>query len=961
MHTAAPLRSPWTLTPLAWATALALSGCATLDTGAPTVPAATSATTAPAKPSTVAGTTPPTPVARPSGASSAAPGSASSGAAPAGAPGQPQAFAVVSRDAKRIEGLFPVWQKEDKVWIELAPADFNKPFFFGPKISQGIGENGYFGGTVIGAWAAFGTYQMVEFRRVHNQVQLVAKNARYKAAANTPEGRAVDASFSPSLLGSSTVASQPHPERKTILVELNSILLSDLLGMGINLQRTYRQGYSLDRSNSAITQVRGKPGEMIFQVQAHFATNSLAQAQGAPGASPVPQPTLPRSLPDARSLFMGLHYAFSALPEQPMAPRKADPRIGHFTTNVANFSDDLARTPQERMVRRWRLEKKDPNAAVSEPVKPITFWLDRTIPLKYRDAIAKGVTGWNVAFEKIGFKNALVVKVQPDDADFDTLDMGAASIRWMTNAQPQFGAIGPSQADPRTGEILDADIGFEAFSSRNVRATRAQVLGGRALFDWSALMQLPDVSADAGHGAAPGDFAARPSLGRATDACTYAAFAAEQLSYAMDVLEARGDLDPNSPEAEQWVLDYLTDVSLHEVGHTLGLRHNYRSSRIYTNAQMNDPAFVKANGLAGSVMEYSPVNLAAPGQPRVPGFQTAIGPYDYWAIEYAYTPMPPGSTAAQEAETLQRIASRSADPALAYGTDEDNSFGIDPESLVYDIGNDPVAFASQRVAIARELFQRQATRELPPTADYSVLRRSVTYGIREMARAGGILTRQIGGLRTLRDFPGSGRDPLQPTSAAVQRQALDLLGRQFFAADAVVLPAALQRRLAPDFMERTDALFSGEPPGATDFSLSSAILGMQRALLTQLLSDGVAERILDAQGKLAPGEAFTLAELYDRLLKDVWSELEAKSGDIAPSRRELQRDHATRLASVLLRPGAQGRGDARALLRLQAQSLLTRLEANQKRAGLSKEAQAHLADSAEQLRQALQARIARPA
>jgi len=176
-----------------------------------------------------------------------------------------------------------------------------------------------------------------------------------------------------------------------------------------------------------------------------------------------------------------------------------------------------------------------------------------------------------------------------------------------------------------------------------------------------------------------------------------------------------------------------------------------------------------------------------------------------------------------------------------------------------------------------------------------------------------------------------------------------------------VLPPALQRRLAPDYQERTDAVFGGQTNLATDFSLGSELLGMQRALLSQLMSDGVAQRILDSEGKSEPGEAFRLSELYDRLGRDVWSELEAKGGDIPTPRRELQREHASRLAAVLLRPTGHGRADARSLLRLQAQGLLARIDAAQRRPGLSTEARAHLADVAELLRQGLTARMSRPA
>ena len=201
----------------------------------------------------------------------------------------------------------------------------------------------------------------------------------------------------------------------------------------------------------------------------------------------------------------------------------------------------------------------------------------------------------------------------------------------------------------------------------------------------------------------------------------------------------RGDIDPDGPVAQQFVQDFVKEVILHEVGHALGLRHNFRASRIYTEAQLADAEFTRAHGTTGSVMEYNAVNLPLPGQSGGVPFQTTLGPYDYWAIEYAYKPLPPGSTAQAEQTELMRIAARSNEPLLAYGTDEDQALGLDPETLMLDLGSDPLAFAAKRLAIARELFRRQETRALSPERDYAVLRRSIAYALNDVARSVGML------------------------------------------------------------------------------------------------------------------------------------------------------------------------------------------------------------------------------
>ena len=876
--------------------------------------------------------------------------------APGGPPLPP--FATVTAGARRIDGMMTLWQKDEKVWLELKPEDFNRPMFFSPKISQGLGEGGLLGGSMVFSSAPWGAPQLVEFRKIHNLVQLVALNKTFRAKAGTPQSFAVDAAYSSSLVGSTPVASQADATSHGVLIEANNLFLGDTLGMAIHLQQTYRQNYAYDPRNSYFESVRGAPDEVMFDVTAHYLTQSIATSfPNAPAGTP--QPTIPSFIPDARSLFLGLHYSLARLPDKPMATRPADPRVGYFTTTVADFTDDLSRSPRERFANHWRLEKKDPAAALSEPVKPITYWLDRTIPLKYRDAITNGILEWNKAFERIGFTNAIVVKVQPDDSTFDTLDVGVTSVRWMVNAEPSYGAIGPTHVDPRSGEILDAAIAIESMSSRDLRAARTQVLDLAHNFDFAALLQAPFSE--------PAPSVTSPARGasQAIDlqACLAGDYEAEEADYGLDVLAARGEIDPDSPEANAYVQAYLTNVTMHEVGHTLGLRHNFRGSRLYTDKQLADAEFTKTHTLGASVMDYLPINLPRPGEAAGKPFETTLGPYDYWAIEYAYKPMPADATPAQETAELLKIASRNAEPGLDYGTDEDNYLGVDPASLQGDLGSEPVAYAQKRFAIARDLFARQETRTLKPTEDYAVLRRSVTYALRDATRSAGVLLRQLGGVSTLRDFPGSGRDPMQPVPADVQRAALDTLVDGVMAADSFRVSPALQRRLAPDFLERGDVSAGGEAV-STDYPVESVMLDLQRQVLGALMSDGLAQRLEDSAPKLdRPAQALTAAEVYGRITRSLWSDAgnfgADGKGDIPARRRELQRDHVNRLAVVLLRTPSGVRVDMRATLRAEAAGLLPRIQAAQRRPGLSAASRLHLADCAETLRVALNAPMQR--
>jgi hypothetical protein len=859
--------------------------------------------------------------ARPTGAGQA---TAAAAAAAAAAATQTRPFADVVKDAKETKGLFTVWHKDEKAWIEIAPDQFDKPMFFSVNLANGIGENFLFGGLM-------GRSNLIEFRKIGSTVQLVALNERFYATAKTPEATAVAEAFSDSLLASAPAASMPHPERKSVLVELNTLLFADIPGAYALLDRAYRQPYAFDARNTSITRTRSSADAISVLVNAHYSTARLVQPPPivAPGA---PVPTIPTTLPDPRSLFLGFQYNFAKLPDEPMRPRRADARVGYFTVTRLDFSNNLHLAPNVNLVKRWRLEKKDPAAALSEPKEPIVFWIDRNVPLRYRDTIVAGVLEWNKAFERIGYKDAVQAKIQPDDADFDTLDARHASIRWMTTARPIFGGIGPSQADPRTGEILDADIGIDPTRLRFARYR---------------LADSSQTGAPMGDSLSPGS----------AMVCRIEDFIAEDRGFAMDLLEARGVVEPDSPEAEEFVLSDLKEVTMHEVGHALGLTHNFRASTIYTQAQLSDLEFTKKNGVSGSVMEYTPINLPLRGEPSGTLSMTTLGPYDYWAIEYAYKPIAPG----EEADELARIAGRSNEPLLAYAYDDETSQAIDPYATAGDLGSDPLGFAERRLVLAKELWERWEARPLKPGESYAALRRNISRGIGQVRESGLLASRYIGGISVLRDAAGSGRTPMNPVQMAKQRDALRLIETGVFSADSFRFKPEFLRSLSVDFLDRGDAFDGGLSPTTFDFSLPTQVLLAHRAVLDRVMSEVIAQRLLDAEGKVdRPGDALQLAEVYASVHRAIWSEL--KTGrDIPLIRRNLQREHAAKLAAALLRPTATMPADARALMRADAKALRAEVAAAAAKAGWSPAAAAHLAETQAMLDEALKAPLVRNA
>ena len=828
------------------------------------------------------------------------------------------------KDAKVQAGLLPLWRRGDKVWLELRPEMLGKPLFLSPKLATGIGEAGVFGGLMQSRFAQVGRPQWVEFRRINQQIQMLAINASFVANTGSPAARSVKAAYSPSLLSAVPLASAPHPGTGGLLVDAQALLMGDWLGLAQHLQRTYRQSYAMDPRNSLLQTARTSPKTAVFELLQHFGTNGIA-APG-PAAPGTPPSTVPLNQPDPRSLFVTLHLTLSPLPEQPMARREADARVGYFTSTVNDFTQDLPRTPRQRFINRWRLSKQDPQVKLSPPVQPIVFWLDPSIPEAYRETVTAGVLEWNKAFEAIGYQRAIEVRPAPADGSVDTLETGHASIRWMTNSQPSFGAIGPSHVDPRTGEILDAHIGLESLSSRAIRTTRAQLVNQATALD--------------------------------DDHCAHGELGFDQLTLGLEALGV--GLDPDSPEVQRFVLAYLKDTTMHEVGHVLGLRHNFRASRWRTPTQLLDAQLTASSGNSASVMDYSAINLPPPGQAGGSPFQATLGPYDFWAIAYGYGDLP--GDAAQARAQLKAVADRAADPkeadALAFGTDEDAALGLDPEVQAFDLGRDPLAFAQTRLAIVRELIGKQALAAATPGPEHdaSLARRRVSYGLRELARTSQIVLRQVGGVVARRAPAQAGGDALSPVPATEQRAALELLLTEFLNPEALSLPAALQRRLAPDYLDRVDN-GSGQFAGV-DFSWQEQLLALQRPLLDVLTSEALAERLLDNADKVrdVEREPLTLKALNKRVFGAIWLTPPQQDASM-PAWRSLQREHVIRLAQGVVR-GSSGRADVRALARAQAQRVLAHLKALHS-GGPDSTAEAHRLDAIQTLSTALQANVSR--
>jgi hypothetical protein len=442
--------------------------------------------------------------------------------------------------------------------------------------------------------------------------------------------------------------------------------------------------------------------------------------------------------------------------------------------------------------------------------------------------------------------------------------------------------------------------------------------------------------------------------------------AVAEVAFGAGVLAARG-IEPDSPEADRFVNEYLRWISAHEVGHTLGLRHNFRSSSIRPLSAMHDSGATSKEGLIGSVMDYTPPNIAAKGEKQGEFHQSTLGPYDYWAIEYAYKPLN-AATPEDELPALRKIASRAAEPTLAYGTDEDaGGFGapseIDPLANRFDLGTDPLQYYAHRVRLSREIWQNMEAKLEKPGEGYQVLRRSFDNSLGQLRSVMLLAAKYVGGVYHHRDHVGdaNGRLPYQPVPAVQQKQALQLIAENCFAPRAFQFSPALINKLN---VERFPDRYAANPFGGPyDPPVHDNILSLQRAVLDRVFHPIVLKRLVDNEMRYAnPAERFRLSELFRNLQSAVWADAQGSRPDINSMRRNLQREHLRKMLGMLLRDAGVPE-DARTLARHSLQTLRAQLRAALASGGAAMplETRAHLAESVARIDESLNASMQRTA
>ncbi len=793
-----------------------------------------------------------------------------------GAASDSTAFDKAVASGTQMDGLFTVYQDSTKgsILMAIAPDQFDREFIYFTQVVDGVPVGGHFRGQ-------FRDNSVFTIRRRFDKVEFVQENTSFYFDEQNPVSRAAAANISPAVLAVEEVVAER--EDGTVLIKADALFLTEALAAikptpSPTAPPTAFKLGTLSKDKTALVALRNYPENTDAVVR--YVYDNPAPLNGGGDA-----------VTDARAVTVTVQHSLIAMPDDGYQPLMDDPRVGYFTTEVTDLTS-MSVTPYRDLVHRWHIEHQDGRAA-----EPLVWWIENTTPVEYRDTIRDAALRWNEAFAQAGLDGAVEVRVQPDDADWDAGDLRYNVLRWTSSPTPPFGGYGPSFVNPRTGQILGADVMLEYTFIRN-RMTYAE------LFETAA--RYLDLGTEA-------DQAGRCSLGTRMQG---------QMLLGMASLRALGATEQAMETLVEQGIYYLV---LHEIGHTLGLNHNMKASQMLTYPQTTDWDLTVERGLTGSVMDYPAVNVAAPGDSQGAYYTTRPGPYDLWAVTFAYGDL-------TDAER-RALLDRSADPALAFGNDADDmrapGKAIDPRVNVGDMSSDALLYAERRLDLIEDTFGGLRERYSQPGESYQDLLQAYLVLTGELGNQMGVASRYVGGVYVDRAMAGQmgATQPFTPVPAAEQRRAMDVLARGLFAPDAFDGAGGVYAYLA---RQRRGFDFFGAPE---DPRIHARALGLQRGVLDHLLHPNTVERVTDAR---LYGNAYSLADVMADLTTALF-EADAR-GDVNTFRQNVQVDYVARLAAMLA-----DEGDAYdSVAQSQALAQLRRVEAMQKaRRGGNAETVAH--------------------
>ncbi|HVY69267.1 MAG TPA: zinc-dependent metalloprotease [Verrucomicrobiae bacterium] len=614
---------------------------------------------------------------------------------------------VITKEAKSSSGVFAVHRIDEKLYFEIPTNRLGKEFLWVSQIEKTDAGFGYGGGTPVNdrvvRWEL--RDKDILLRDVHYAIRADVTDSIRHAVEST--------SLEPIIRKFPVLAWGTNHEA---VIEVTDFFTTDVPEFSAK-KRLNATG--VDKGRSFIEKVKAFPENIETKVTLTYTLNT----DNAAG----------RSDPSQSAVSVLLHHSMVKLPDVPMRPRVEDSRVGFFNVAFEDYGLSDQRVKQVRYITRWRLEKKDPDAAVSEPKKPIVFYLGRGVPDKWRPWVKKGIEAWQPAFLAAGFKNAIIAKDAPsveEDPDWDAEDARYSTIMWLPSTIEN--AMGPHVHDPRSGEVLEADILMYHNSLKLARDwyfTQASPMDSRA-----QKLPLPD--------------------------------------------DLMGEL--------------LAYIVTHEVGHTLGFPHNMKASSSYTIEQLRSPDFTGKFGNEASIMDYGRFNyVSQPGDKArlIP----IVGPYDFFAVAWGYTEFKGATNAAQEKVMLDTMIARQiTDPTLRFGNANPDE---DPSAQTEDLGSDPVKATELGLKNINRVADFLVKATCGENEDYDLLRNMYDHLMRQRDQELNHVVGVVGGVVYNNIWYGQGDRQYEPIPGARQREAVAFLMQNGFQTPTNLLDRAILARL----------------------------------------------------------------------------------------------------------------------------------------------------------------------
>ena len=793
-----------------------------------------------------------------------------------------QTYGAFAAGAQPQHGLFTVWHKGGKTYLELQKDQLDRDFMETITVGNGTGSGLWWGDT------DYLPAQIVRFERRGDRIAIVWPNWYGHTGDNAGAATAVAGSLPDSVVGTGDVAAE---DAGRVIFDLSSFT-NDQLDLFNTLNDAVPAGkqYKLDSSLTYFESTKAFPQNDVITVAQSWVTDDKHVIDTAP---------------DARRLLVKVVYNLTELPKDGYRPRLSDDRVGIYNDIYLDFSSEAIAQRKLRYFVRWNFDPADPSQP-SVARHPMVIYLSKTIPPEYVGAVRDACLEWNKALAKAGILDAIVVKDQPDDPQWDPEDVRYSVIRWLTEAKPEFGASSQTLFDPRTGEEFRTGVLVSGEE------------GLRAKDTWRYMVD-------------PARF------GRSTD-----------------------------PVPPSFIHDAIFATVLHEMGHNLGLQHNFIGSQAYTARDLQSPAFTAKNGISTSAMEYAPLNLWPRPYSQGAYYQTTIGPYDYYAIHYGYAAIAGAATPEDEVPTLERWGQAWSNPTFRYGSDEDvqwaDGHAADPRIEQGDLTNDTLAWCQTQMDLARGVTRSLTALEPHSGESFETASHAFSYPLRAMLQCADLPSHWIGGQYLSRAHRGDSNAaaPIVPVPYAEEKRAFDMLDRNLFADDAWNFPPSLLDELTYDewagysYTSWPGAvnlpLWAYDPPSRHYTSIASAVGAKQVQTLAFLFQPLVLQRI-DENPSLSFVRTMTLEDLFAWLQRSIYGDLSKNTSSVV--RRNLQSAYEAKLIEVATKPAAGTPSDAVAL----AANALRDLRRDVRRAlagrGLGTLARAHLEELARQSESAL--------